>query len=298
MTNTKKNTLTTVYIEVNSALLSNAGCYHLDDGNNLFDIAIIFAANINGSAEKPELYLNENVMKILNNAENQIRPLQEKGIKVLLSIVGNHQTAGISNFQSEEKAMNFARQVKNIVEKYELDGVDLDDEYTDYRDSPSRNDSVRWLISCLRSIMPNKIISLYAIGPAADSMRTAPPEIGAKLSYAWNHDYGSYNPPQIQGLEKKQLAAAAIELGKTPSYEVEELAEKTKNNGYGVFLTYNLKGGDQSKDISLFAYILYQQNIHYKDEKFTSGIDAITPTGTSGQYWMFKGDRYIRYSTD
>ncbi|QXD01136.1 glycosyl hydrolase family 18 protein [Klebsiella sp. PL-2018] len=262
-----KTPLTTVYIEVNSELLSNAACYYLEEDciNTLFDIAIIFAANINGSPEKPELYLNENVMKILNDAENQIRPLQGRGIKVLLSIVGNHQTAGISNFQSEEKAMNFANQVKNIVEKYGLNGVDLDDEYTDYRGAPARDDSVRWLISCLRNIMPNKIISLYDIGPAGYSMRTAPPDIAAKLNYAWNHDYGSFNPPEIQvNGGKTHLAAAAIELGKTPSYKVEELAEKTKDEGYGIFLTYNLKGGDRSKELSLFANILYEREIYYK----------------------------------
>lgn len=262
-----KTPSTAVYIEVNSELLSNAACYYLEEDcvNTLFDIAIIFAANINGSPEKPELYLNENVMKILNDAENQIRPLQGRGIYVLLSIVGNHQTAGISNFQSEEKAMNFANQVKNIVEKYGLDGVDLDDEYTDYRGAPARDDSVRWLISCLRNIMPNKAISLYDIGPAGYSMRTAPPDIAAKLNYAWNHDYGSFNPPEIQvNGGKRHLAAAAIELGKTRSDTVVELAEKTKDEGYGVFLTYNLKGGDRSKELSLFANILYEREIYYK----------------------------------
>lgn len=261
-----KTPLTAVYIEVNSELLSNAASYYLEEEcvNTLFDIAIIFAANINGTPEKPELYLNENVMRILNDAENQIRPLQGRGIQVLLSIVGNHQTAGISNFQSEEKAMDFASQVKNIVEKYGLNGVDLDDEYTDYKGSPARDDSVRWLISCLRNIMPNKAISLYDIGPAGYSMRTAPLDIGAKLNLAWNHDYGSFNPPQIQGIGKSHLAAAAIELGKTPSYKVAELAEKTKDDGYGIFLTYNLKGGDRRKEISVFADILYDREIYYK----------------------------------
>ncbi|MFT0137382.1 hemopexin repeat-containing protein [Alcanivoracaceae bacterium MT1] len=30
---------------------------------------------------------------------------------------------------------------------------------------------------------------------------------------------------------------------------------------------------------------------------YVDGIDAMSPTGTTGEYWMFRGDSYVRYST-
>lgn len=120
------------YVEVNDADLANVGSYRLADGGNAFDVAIIFAANINHDGVQAQLHLNERVQWTLNNAATQIRPLQARGIKVLLSVLGNHQGAGISNFTTPTQADAFAAQVADTVTRYGLDGVDLDDEYSDY----------------------------------------------------------------------------------------------------------------------------------------------------------------------
>ena len=47
----KKGPLSVVYVEVNNNNILNAGCYTLkNSGKQLFDVAIIFAANINYDA--------------------------------------------------------------------------------------------------------------------------------------------------------------------------------------------------------------------------------------------------------
>src|SRR5699024_8497800 len=88
---TGRDVTSVAYIEVNDNSILNAGRYTLDDGSPAFDVAVIFAANINYDGEKAYLHFNENVQHVLDNAETTIRPLQRMGIKVTLSILGNHQ---------------------------------------------------------------------------------------------------------------------------------------------------------------------------------------------------------------
>ena len=87
--------------------MRNAGNYILypdgigspETARPLFDMVVLFSANINFNEYRgcPELYFNDNIRKVLDNKEVFIRPLQDKGIKVLLSIMPNHQAIGFSN---------------------------------------------------------------------------------------------------------------------------------------------------------------------------------------------------------
>ena len=62
----------------------------------VFDLAMIFAANINYDGCTAYLHLNERVMETLRAAETQIRPLQRRGTKVLLSLVSGFSTGSAS----------------------------------------------------------------------------------------------------------------------------------------------------------------------------------------------------------
>jgi len=264
---TKSGPTSIAYVEVNNDELANVGRYTLENGANAFDVAIIFAANINYEDGKAVLYNNENVQRTLDQAATQIRPLQAKGIKVTLSVLGNHQGAGLANFPTKAAARDFAAQVSATVKKYGLDGVDLDDEYSDYgvNGTPQPNQqSIGWLISALRADMPGKIISFYDIGPSSDALKTASPSIGGKLDYAWNPYYGTYTAPTIPGLPKSKISAAAVDIQNTPQATAVSLAQRTKADGYGVFMTYNLPGGDESASVSSFTKVLYGQAASYR----------------------------------
>jgi hypothetical protein len=266
-TPTKSGPTSIAYVEVNNDELANVGRYTLANGANAFDVAIIFAANINYENGKAVLANNENVQATLDDAATQIRPLQAKGIKVSLSILGNHQGAGIANFPTEAAAADFASQVTATVTKYGLDGVDLDDEYSDYgaNGTPQPNQqSIGWLISALRADMPGKLISFYDIGPASTALSSSSSTIGSKLDYAWNPYYGTYSAPSIPGLPKSKLSAAAVDIQNTPQATAVSLAQRTKADGYGVFMTYNLPGGDQSAYVSSFTNVLYGQAASYR----------------------------------
>ncbi|MDN5423719.1 MAG: hypothetical protein L0G07_09960, partial [Chryseobacterium sp.] len=109
------------YVEVNNNNILNAGSYKLQtSGNYLFNVVNIFAANINYDTGRGRAYLsnNNNVTKVLTNADTYIKPLQNKGMKVVLTILGNHQGAGFCNFPTREAAKDFALQLAHTVNTY------------------------------------------------------------------------------------------------------------------------------------------------------------------------------------
>lgn len=253
------------YVEVNNDDIGNVGRYTLKDGSNAFDVAIIFAANINYDGTRAQLYLNDNVQRTVND-QATIRALQRRGIKVTLSVLGNHQGAGIANFTSRRAAEGFAAQVTKAVRTYHLDGVDLDDEYSEYgkNGTAQPNDqSIGWLVTALRRDMPNKIVSYYDIGPSSAALAKSPAWIGRELTYATNPYYGSYRVPQIPGLSKAKLAPAAVDIQNTPVSRASELAQRTVADGYGVFTTYNLPDGNSAAYVSALTTQLFGQPATY-----------------------------------
>ena len=262
----KNGPLGVVYVEVNSNSLLNSGCYTLlHGGQQLFDIAIIFAANINYDVTHKRAieYNNENVSRVLQNRDQYIKPLQDKGIKVLLSILGNHQGAGISNFTSRAAARDFAKQLRDTVNYYNLDGIDFDDEYADYgnNNTPQPNDSsFTILVAELRSLMPKKIISFYYYGPATTKLTYKGYQAGQFINYSWNAIYGTYNPPVVPGLNKSQLAPAAIWINNTSASTAKSLAQRTKSDGYGAYLYYDLTKTNVTNYLSGISTALYNDS--------------------------------------
>ena len=255
------------YVEVNSNDLANVGRYTLDDGSPVFDVAIIFAANINYDGTNAYLHLNEQVQATLDDAATQIRPLQEKGIKVTLSLLGNHQAAGFANFPSQAAAEAFADQVANVVETYDLDGVDIDDEWVAYGTGstpPANPDSAVWLVDALGEKLPDdSLITLYDIGETAETLQQAPAATLDTLDYIWNPYYGQFNPPQLPAVDRSRLGAAAVDLNQTPVTLAADLAARTVSEGFGVFVSYDLRAGDHSAYVSAVTRELYGQDTTY-----------------------------------
>ncbi|MEU1483333.1 endo-beta-N-acetylglucosaminidase H [Streptomyces sp. NPDC005752] len=264
----KQGPTSVAYVEVNNNSMLNVGKYTLaGGGGNVFDVAVIFAANINYDTGAKAAYLsfNENVQHVLDNAATQIRPLQQKGIKVVLSVLGNHQGAGFANFPDQQAASAFAQQLSDTVATYGLDGIDFDDEYADYGNNgtgqPNDSSFVN-LVTALRADMPDKIISLYNIGPAASRLSHGGVDVSSAFDYAWNPYYGTWQVPGM-ALPKSKLSPAAVEIGRTSQSTVTDLARRTVGEGYGVYLTYNLDGADRSADVSAFTRQLYGSDAVY-----------------------------------
>lgn len=91
------------YVEVNRESMLNAGEYTMkSDKAPFFDIASVFAANIRLSADDvPYVSCNEQTRFVLDNIEQTVRPLQAKGIRVHLSILGDHTAAGMRSLSKD-----------------------------------------------------------------------------------------------------------------------------------------------------------------------------------------------------
>ena len=256
------------YIEVNNYDIRDVGKYTLSNGKQLFDIGIIFAANINydTTAKKAVLYFNTQVTNVLSNKATYIAPVQAKGVKVLLSILGNHQGAGICNFPTQAAATAFAQLLSNAVTTYGLDGIDFDDEYADYGTNGTgqpNSSSFVYLVTALRQLMPNKIISFYDYGPAASELSYNGVTVGSKVNYSWNAVYGTYSVPNVPGLAKANLGPAAIDVTSTSASTAASLATQTVNNSYGIYLYYNLTDADTHTYLSSISSKLYGLNTVY-----------------------------------
>jgi len=264
-----KTPTTVAYIEVNDHSMLSAGKYTLaNDGRPVIDIAVIFAANINydTTAEKAYLFFNPQVTNVLNNVATQVRPLQQKGIKVLLSILGNHQGAGFANFPTKAAAEAFAQELADAVTRYGLDGIDFDDEYVEYGNNGTGQpnaDSFVWLVQALRAKLPNKLITLYDIGPAADRLQSGAGDIRNTFDYAWQPYYGSWQTPDWE-IAKSKYSPAAVSYTATSQSTAASLAQKTVSEGYGVFLTYNLTEANTAAYMSAFTQKLYGKKTVYK----------------------------------
>ncbi len=262
----KKGPLSVVYVEVNSNNILNAGCYTLkNSGKQLFDVAIIFAANINYDIAKKKAveYNNPQVSTVLHNSDIYIKPLQAKGIKVLMTILGNHQGAGISNFTSRAAAHDFAQQLTDTVNTYNLDGIDFDDEFSDYGNNgttqPNDSSFVLLLSEC-RKLMPKKILTFYYFGPASQHLTYNGVKAGKYLNASWNATYGSFQVPQVPGLGKAKLSPAAISINATSANTAKSLATQTVNGGYGAYLYYNLTNSPSDKYLSSVSTVLYNDS--------------------------------------
>ena len=256
----KTGPVTVAYIEVNNYSMLSAGKYTLANGGaQVIDVAVIFAANINYDGTSAYLHFNDQVTNVLNNVATQVRPLQQKGIKVLLSILGNHQGAGFANFPDQASADAFAQQLADAVNQYGLDGIDFDDEYAEYGNNGTGqpNDfSFVYLVQALRAKLPNKLITLYDIGPAADRLTYNGQSIANTFDYAWNPYYGTWSVPSGP-TDKARLSPAAVSYTATSSSTAASLAQRTVNEGYGVFLTYNLTESNTASYMTAFTQKLY-----------------------------------------
>ncbi|WP_083997316.1 endo-beta-N-acetylglucosaminidase H [Chryseobacterium angstadtii] len=275
------------YVEVNNNNLLNAGSYKLQtSGKYLFNVVNIFAANINydTSRGRPYLYCNNNVTKVLTNASTYIKPLQDKGMKVVLTILGNHQGAGLCNFPTRESARDFAQQLAHTVNTYGLDGIDFDDEYSDYGQNgtgqPNASSFVM-LVQELKALLPNKMITFYYYGPAASRLSWNGLRVGDYVNHSWNASYGTFSAPNVPPLTNAQISPAAVWLGNTSNSTTTSLATQTKNGGYGVFMWYDLHGTNETSQLSAGTQTLYgeQTVLSTPLQLWTQGTNCDAPIG-------------------
>lgn len=259
--------------------LNNLSFTLASNGKPLVDALIIFSANINYNEETGRVYIfnNENVKAILDNREKYLKPLQDRGIKIILGLLGNHDRSGIANM-SKETAQEFAKEVKAMCDAYQLDGIFVDDEYSNYEYSnitpgfvyPGKEPAAR-LCYEVKKIQPERWVVAYCYSttyglPAIDGMNS-----GEFVDYAL-HDYGgssdltSYFP----GMPKSNMGLYSQEFsqGRTAS---ESNLKRMRDNGY---LSHMIFAMDPNRSNFALQHLAMQRmaRAFYDDELVFDGI--------------------------
>lgn len=266
----------TVYVETNDINPLNAGEYYFcnsDPREEVVDHVILFASNIRGALDTAWLHHNQNQTYILNNVSTLVQPLQNKGIKVLLGLLGDHTGVGFANLNSA-MLESFAQQVAACVNTYGLDGVDLDDEYAEYEIAPSGLPSpsatiMGNLVTRLRQLMPDKLITAFYYGSYIPYMGST---VFTSLDYMHpNFGCNSYPPT---GLPNSKWAKLSVHIQSQASiYPTCSTVGVCANSytGYGELMMFNLREWDASSKMNCFASRVWGRTVcwtgttHYKN---------------------------------
>ncbi len=249
----KGDVRTLVYIEVNDENILNAGEYTVN-GVPFFDVVSIFAANINLDSDgRPYIYCNTQVSNVLANIDEVIRPLQKKGIRVHLSILGNHDDAGMRSL-SEVGAAAFAKELKAYADIYGLDGFDFDDEYSSYAEGTYSGSSAgvvssssectpqnyySFLETC-RELMPKEDGTAFGIYWYTTSDHPFGSGLEDLIDYTVYGSYGYFYEYYGQTISASLQAPYAINLTTGATVNSTYL-QRVADGGYGYIAFYNLK---------------------------------------------------------
>lgn len=189
-------------------------------GKQFFDMVVLFSANINYNAQTGRVYIsrNDNVQALLDNRAKYLKPLQERGIKVILGILGNHDISGISTLDPT-LAKEFAKEVKQVCDAYELDGVMLDDEYTDYNAAasgtipgfiPQSVEAASRMAYEIRQAQPARLILSYRYGALSSAVDINGMQPGQFFDYVLNDYWVTSNPVSTYpGLRQDQAGTGS-----------------------------------------------------------------------------------------
>ena len=125
------------------------------------------------------------------------------------------------------------------VDKYGLDGIGFDDEYSG--SNMINYTSYSRIISKLRELQPNIIISVFDWG----ATYTISSEATTHINYAYHGSFGFYLGLEycnIQGITNLKWSPISLNLG--TDYNAEQVrgwAEDAVNEGYGGMMCFNLR---------------------------------------------------------
>lgn len=184
--------------------------------------------NYDAASQRVIFNLGTDLSYVLEHSNKYLRPIQVHNRKICICIENGGQGIGFCNMNATQ-ITDFVRQVKAVVEYYDLDGINLWDEDSKYDKAgiPAMNTtSYPTLIKKLREALPNKLLTLVDKGNATeyfyDVDKCEGIEVGSYIDYAWQgyvsptedlqaitpnpegsaQDYSKYTRKLIAGLDE------------------------------------------------------------------------------------------------
>lgn len=188
---------------------------------NPFDIINLQFATVKADDNHlPSIFLKDDLAYVLEKREKYIVPLQQLNHKVCLAIKGGGEGIGFSNLGEKETDI-FIKRIKQIIDLYNLDGVNLYDINFSYKKIDNNFDysiNLCKFVSSLRAELGSKIITYTqtAESPEGITNNEAALKLGELVDYAWTDQLNividPWNTPNkwtapIAGISKEKWAA-------------------------------------------------------------------------------------------
>ncbi len=269
------------WIEVNNTNPLNMLQFETEDGRLITDYVVLFAYNINYNKETGEVYVfaNPQCQYILDHYDEVVKPLRERGIKVIISILGNHDESGLAQL-SDLGCRQFASKVAAIVNGYGFDGVNYDDEYSNAPDlsnplfaSRSTNRGDRLYFET-KKLLPDKEMVSYQFGSAL-GIRAVDGIDPSEYMDIFNGDYGSRGVPYGNSTNAT-CSYQSTEFAQGRYLPTDSSAEAFVNSDYGfwmVFSLWNTQGRQSDWDAmnilsnAMFGSPLKKPEFYYPETK-------------------------------
>lgn len=257
-----------------------------NNGKPLVDALIIFSANINYNPETGRVYIfnDENVQALLDNREHYLKPLQDRGMKIILGILGNHDRSGIANL-ADDTAVEFAKECKAVCDAYNLDGIFVDDEYSSYQTppppgfvSPSKAAASRLMYE-IKKAMPDRLMVAYCYSRTygADNVKDLETgetvKAGDFVDYAL-HDYGGSADlaSSFDGMQRWQMGLYSQEFNQGRMASLSNL-KRMRENGYGAHMIFAMDPNrnnfySQQSAMQNCAEAFYDADLEFDGKKY------------------------------
>lgn len=142
---------------------------------------------------KAVLNLGTDIRYVLDHSSKYILPLKEEGRKVCLCIEGANKGVGFCNL-TDEQIVDFSLQVKQVLDYYGLDGINLWDRNSGYDlpgATPTNTTSYPKLIKSLREVLgSDKLLTLTDYEAPTEyfwnTEATGGIQVGEYIDYAWS----------------------------------------------------------------------------------------------------------------
>lgn len=256
------------YFEVNDTNPLNLLSWEMEDGRLLVDHLVLFAYNINYNKETGEVYVlaNTQCQYILDHYDEMIKPLRDRGVKVILGLLGNHDESGLAQL-SVAGCKDFAKKVAAICYGYGFDGVNFDDEYSNSPDlncplftSRSYDAGDRLIYEC-KQVMPDLLMTSYQYGQCRGRNAVDGHEPGEYLDITVG-DYG-VRAVVYPGMTAAQCAYQSSEFAQQRYLPTDATMQSFLASDYGYWMIFapwgssNQGGQTHFDELNVLAKNLY-----------------------------------------
>lgn len=260
-------------VEVNDHYFPNT-LYFQDAENHksIFDLSFAFSANLNISVSTGRPYIKYNPEMTAMNQAGMIKHMIDNGMKVGLSLLGNHDAAGWANFISIEDAKAFAQLVAIEVRSKGYSAVLSDNEYSSGNYGTPMANAYLVAMAEIKKLLPDIYLCYYVYATVASGGTYEGKTMGDWADAAFSPYYPSNFVSEARGLGfpiSKVYPASSETDGSYP--DPMATAQSIKAAGQPGFMFFNVCGRPTSANFyAPFLMGLRGQNIYVPSGKLVS----------------------------